>query len=96
MSEDIKVSFAAIATLASDIQRESAEVQNHLDTLESEASRLRANWDGQAQMAFDSAKRDWDKEMENMHVILTDLSGKVDDAGAQYRATEARNASRFG
>lgn len=95
MSEDIRVSFPAIQALAADIKQQSQSIQSHLDELASKVSQLIANWDGDAREAYTTAKTQWDSKMEEINTILEELSMKVDEAGMQYQATEAKNAARF-
>ncbi|MDO5093264.1 MAG: WXG100 family type VII secretion target [Propionibacteriaceae bacterium] len=96
MSGDIRVSFAAIQNLSSEMNGSSQEIQGTLDQLESEIEgKLLANWDGDAQQSYRSAKAQWDADAEEMNAILAEMSLKTDEAGVQYQATEAANAARF-
>lgn len=93
---DIKVSFAAIQNLSSEMNASSQEIQSSLDQLESEIEgKLLANWDGDAQQSYHSAQTQWNSDAAEMNGVLAEMSVKTDEAGVQYQATEAKNAARF-
>ena len=93
--DGIKVNFGALEGLAADIRSASQQIQSSLDALEADVNKLSANWDGEAQQSYRTAKSKWDGQINEMNQLLDGLSVKVTDAGSAYQSTETKNAARF-
>ena len=68
---------------------------NRMNQLESELNPLKADWNGNAKMAYDQAKAKWDQAMSEMTLLLQQASQGVDSSNAEYKAADARGANRF-
>ncbi len=96
MSMDgIRVNHAGLDQAAADLGRMVKDIDNRLNTLESELAPLRADWSGNAQMSYTQAKAKWDNAIEEMKLLLDDTSRTVYQSNADYQAADTRGARAF-
>lgn len=92
---DLRVSPEALHGAAGRLRAESARIEAALRGLEAEAGRLRADWDGAAQVAYDTAHRQWSATFEGMKENLRRISTATDDIAEGYVTTDRRSAKAF-
>ena len=93
--DGIKVQHGHLETGAADVMKAAKDIQARLDQLESDLGPLKADWNGNAKLAYDDAKHKWDVAMVEMTALLQRASQGVDSSNAEYRAADQRGASRF-
>ena len=92
---DFQVNYGALDAAAADINTGAANLQNCLDDLEQTLNKLRSNWEGQTQEAYEAAQRQWNEGLDGLRDVLTRTSAAVDSARENYQATDQSNAARF-
>ena len=92
---DFQVNYATLDGAAADIKSGANKLQQCLDDLEQTLNRLRSNWEGKTQEAYDSAQRRWNEGLEGLKDVLTRTSNAVDSARSNYQSTDQSNAARF-
>jgi len=93
--QSMSVNPGQVAALASQIRTGSTGIKTELDTLESEVGKLRASWDGEAQVAYDTAQREWSKSLTALQDLLTQIAGKTDEISQQYTKSDQTSSQRF-
>lgn len=93
--QSMSVNPAQVSALAGQIRTGSTGIKTELDTLESEVGKLRASWDGEAQVAYDTAQREWNKSLVALQELLTQIASKTDEISQQYLKSDQTSASRF-
>ena len=92
---DFQVSYGALDAAATDIKGGANTLQQCLDDLEGTLNKLRSNWEGKTQEAYDAAQRQWNQGLEGLKDVLTRTSAAVDSARDNYQSTDQSNAARF-
>ena len=92
---DFQVSYGALEAAATDIKGGANNLQQCLDDLEGTLNKLRSNWEGKTQEAYDAAQRQWNQGLEGLKDVLTRTSNAVDSARSNYQQTDQSNAARF-
>jgi len=92
---DLRVTPEALHAAASQLRSESARIEAALRGLEAEATRLRDQWDGAAQVAYDNAHREWSTTFEDMKNVLRRISNATDGIADDYVSTDRASAARF-
>ncbi|QIM19346.1 WXG100 family type VII secretion target [Leucobacter coleopterorum] len=94
--QSMSVETARIDALSQDIAGGSNAIQSELDKLESAVGALRSSWSGEAQLAYDTAQRQWTESLNNMKALLDRISNGTRQIGQDYSSSDSRNANRFG
>ncbi|QFZ23435.1 WXG100 family type VII secretion target [Saccharothrix syringae] len=92
----IKVSFADMASAASDITSQANQVQSELDNLKSRLAPVIAQWDGNASGSYQAAQQAWDEAAAGLQQVMATIGVAVQQAGEAYQAAEQKNTSRWG
>ena len=92
---DFQVNYGALDNAAADIKNGADNLQKCLDDLTNTLNKLRSNWEGQTQEAYEAAQRKWNEGLDGLRDVLTRTSAAVDSANENYRATDQSNAARF-
>lgn len=92
---ELKVNHGALDGASGDLASGAANIQSELDTMDAELQQLKANWEGDAQLAYQDAKARWTEGMNGMRQVLADISRMVTEANSTYRATDRHGAGRF-
>ena len=95
MSKNLRVVHGGLDSVAHDLARAVAEVDERLDRLTGELAPLRSDWSGDAQQAYHHAKAVWDQAMTEMRDLLAQTQAAVVRANADYREADARGAAAF-
>lgn len=93
--DGIQVQHGKLEQGSADVMQAAKDIEARLDQLESDLNPLRGDWNGNAKMAYDSAKAKWDQAMTEMITLLQQASQGVDSSNAEYRAADQRGAGRF-
>jgi len=92
----MKYGFGAIESLASDIQQQSTAIGGTLEDLRSRINSLAGSWQGDAQASFTQLKNNWDSAANDINAVMARISTAVQTTAQDARATESKNAGRFG
>jgi len=95
-SDYTKAVFGSLTSGEQNFQAIYNQLRTTIDTLDSQLRTNLAEWDGQAQTAYYSAKAKWDAAMADMQAVLASLQGVANEASQAYPAVEAANASLWG
>lgn len=96
MSMDgIRVDHAALATAAQDLMTAAKNIETRLDQLEGDLRPLESQWSGSAREAYRRAQQQWDQAIDEMVLLLRDVSRTVETSNADYRSADVRGAGRF-
>lgn len=89
------VDLAAVREMGAEITTTAAALRSTLDDLD-ERSRLPAEaWTGEARRAFAERRDAWRHAADELTALLREIGRAVDDAAADYLATEDRNRVLF-
>lgn len=91
----IKIEPAKVTALSEEIRSKSSQIKGHLSTLDTDTSRLRNSWDGEAKQAYTVAQTDWNTKIGEMEALLTQISTKLGEIAADYVQTDKKGANRF-
>lgn len=92
---DLRVTPDALHASAARLRGESARIASALQGLDAEAARLRGQWDGSAQVAYDNAHREWTATLAQMNGALARISRATDGIADDYVSTDRASAARF-
>ncbi len=93
--DGIKVQHGNLEQGAADVMKAAKDIEARLDQLETDLNPLRADWNGNAKLAYDDAKKKWDQAMIDMTTLLGQASRGVDSSNQEYKAADQRGAGRF-
>jgi early secretory antigenic target protein ESAT-6 len=96
MSYSIKVSTDDVATKATAVSQQVAELESQLAKLSGDMSALAGSWTGQASSAFQHLYQGWNKQAGQMKQSLNDIGLSLKGAGSNYADTEAQNIRSMG
>jgi 6 kDa early secretory antigenic target len=91
----ISVRPEQVIALAGQIRNGSAGIRSRLDELESKVGALRASWDGEAQVAYDTAQAQWTQSLNRLNELLQQIAGKTEEIAQGYVSTDKSAAGRF-
>jgi early secretory antigenic target protein ESAT-6 len=89
------VNFGALQQASADIHKAINTMRSQLDQLESDAKPLVATWNGAAQEAYAHRQAKWRAASHDLHSILQNIKGAVDQSTEDYIATERQATQRF-
>lgn len=89
------VNFGSLQQAGADIQKALNTLQSQLDQLERDAGPLVATWDGDAQQAYAQRQAKWRSASTDLHNILQNIKGAVDQSVQDYISTERQATQRF-
>ncbi|MFE1646760.1 WXG100 family type VII secretion target [Microbacterium sp. P01] len=92
---DLKVTPESLHAGAAELRSESAHIAGVLAGLEQEVGRLRAQWDGGAQQAYDQAQRSWSRTFDEMKTLLARVADATDRMAEEYVTQDKNSAGRF-
>ena len=91
----LKVNYGALDAASSDLDTGAKNIQNALDQMDTELQQLMTNWEGEAQLAYQHAKKEWTEGMTGMRDVLGRIGMLVAAANQDYGHTDRFNASKF-
>jgi WXG100 family type VII secretion target len=92
-SEQIKVSFSAIDTAASDTDTIATNLGQQLDDLKSFISPLVASWTGEAATSYQALQKQWDNSADQLNQILRQIAAALRTSNQNYTTAETANAN---
>ncbi len=95
MGGELKVNFAHLEQVATDVKQGAKNIDDRLERLEGELKFLESDWTGEARESYRQAKKDWNDAVDAMTTLLRDLGTAVTEAKVRYHETENRNRDRF-
>lgn len=93
--QSMSVNPAQVSALSGQIRNGANGIRGELDNLESEVGKLRASWDGEAQVAYDQAQREWSKSLVALQQLLEQISGKTEEIAQTYTQSDKSSSARF-
>lgn len=97
MSGDSYTQWSAevLEQLAGDLDKAHKTIVAEFDDMETRLESNLADWQGEARMAYQDAKRQWNQKQEEMNDILHKFQQAVRQIHQQYGDTESRNQSMW-
>ena len=95
MGDTMIVNFAARHAASGHLADAISRLQSELGDLERSAAPLVATGEGDARQAYEQRQAAWRRAAGDLAAVLTEIKRAVDDSGADYAATERRNAGLF-
>ncbi|WP_165801213.1 WXG100 family type VII secretion target [Microbacterium testaceum] len=92
---DLRVTPESLHATAARLRAESARIDAALGGLDAEVTRLRGQWEGSAQGAYDSAQRQWSATLEQMRDALHRIANATDSMADDYVSADRASAARF-
>ena len=71
------------------------DIDNRMNTLESDLAPLQSEWSGNAQGAYIQAKTKWDTAIAEMRQLLGDTGNTVGQSNQEYHSADLRGANSF-
>lgn len=96
MNGELRVDHGSLEAAAQDLAAAASAIDDRLQRLQAELAPLRAEWTGEAQVAYLSAQARWDAAMREMRSVLATSAVDVSRANADYRSADLRGARAFG
>lgn len=93
--DSLVVNFHALTQASADISSALGKLNGSLDTLESDAAKLVATWEGDAQQAYAQRQRQWRAAANDLAQMLTDIRAALDASAQHYQGTEKTNVGMF-
>ncbi len=87
---EIRVSYSALQTGATDIKGAVARIMTHLDDLERDLRPIAAGWTGEASEFYREKQRQWDLAAQDLNEVLNSLGGGVQTALANYQGGDSQ------
>lgn len=92
---EIKVSFAALESAATDVTGTAVRMNNELDNLKRYLAPMVATWGGGAAMEYRAMQQQWDTAAVGMTDVLTQIGVALRTAAAGYMQAETVNKNRW-
>lgn len=93
--DSLVVNFHSLNQASQDISAALGKLRGSLDTLESDAAKLVATWEGDAQAAYGVRQRQWRAAANDLAQMLTDIRAALDESAQHYHSTEKKNVGMF-
>lgn len=84
-----------VTTLSGQIRNGATGIRTQLDDLDKEVSILRASWDGEAQVSYDQAQREWNKSLVALQELLSQIASKTEEIAQGYTQGDQSSSKRF-
>ena len=96
MSDQIKVGFGAIDSLASSIDTRVTQIESQLEDLRQAITKLAQTWEGGANEQFQQVQNNWNQSADDLHSVLNRIAVAVHQAHDSYLQTENKNQAVWG
>lgn len=93
MTGQIKVTFGAIDTAASDTDSIASNLNQQLDDLKGYISPLVATWTGQAATSYQTLQQQWDTSAANLNDVLRQIATTLRTSNQNYTTAETSNTN---
>lgn len=92
----IKVTGADLDNMAQDMNQATNKIKQRLEDMHQNLMKIYGDgWKGDAQVAYQNAKAQWDKQIDEMHQIMLDAQQNVITSKENYEAGDKKAASFF-
>jgi WXG100 family type VII secretion target len=95
MAYEVKVSTGDLATKATQVQRQAAEIDERLNQLTAAIGDLAGTWTGSAAGAFQELFAGWDRTARQMREALDGIGRALQGTGHEYESLETRLVGQF-
>lgn len=94
---DIKIVHSSLQEGASHMQAAAQAVEARLAAFDQETAPLRngGEWEGDAAIAYNTAKAKWTQQMTELKQIIHSAGGSVDQAQVDFKGADSKGASYF-
>jgi WXG100 family type VII secretion target len=96
MSDQVLVTFAALAEAAQTIQSTYNNLNTKLTDLESQLKPVVSTWTGTASENYQVQQQKWNSAQTDLNTVLQAIGKTVEAAHDAYSQTEAANAKSWG
>lgn len=96
MSDQVLVTFAALAEAAQRIQQTSSSLNQKLSDLENQLKPVVSSWTGQASENYQVQQQKWNQAQTDLTNVLQAIGKAVEAAHDAYTQTEQTNAGAWG
>lgn len=93
MTGQIKVTFGAIDTAASDTDSIANNLNQQLDDLKGYISPLVATWTGQAATSYQTLQQQWDTSAAELNDVLRQIATTLRTSNENYGTAETSNTN---
>lgn len=93
--KSMSVSPERVIELAGQIRNGAGGIRTQLENLETAIGKLRSSWDGDAQIAYDAAQRDWSAKLSELQQLLEQIATKTQGMSEEYTSRDKGSAKRF-
>lgn len=94
MSE-IKVTFGAMETLASDVGTQVSNIEGIIENLRGQIANIEQVWEGSAGVGFQNTKNQWNTAADHLKQVLAKIHSAIITSTEGYQHTEQKNAARW-
>jgi early secretory antigenic target protein ESAT-6 len=91
----IRVGFESLDEAARNIDTTTSSMTTTLDELETRLQSTLADWQGDAQASYWTAKAEWERAAASITMLLGSFKDAVISSNELMIATEIRNSNRF-
>lgn len=92
-SDQIKVTFGAIDTAASDTDTIAINLNHQLDDLKNYINPLVASWTGQAAENYQTLQKQWDTSADQLNQVLHQIAAILRAVNQNYSSAEQANTN---
>jgi WXG100 family type VII secretion target len=92
---EIKVTFGAMETLASDVSTQVNNIEGLIENLRGQISNIETIWQGGAGEGFQLTKNNWNTAADHLKQVLAKILTAIRQSTEGYQATEQRNTARW-
>jgi WXG100 family type VII secretion target len=96
MSDQVLVTFAALAEAAQTIQSTYNNLNTKLSDLQSQLKPVVSTWTGSASENYQVQQQKWDQAQTDLNTVLQAIGKAVEAAHDAYTTTEQSNAQAWG
>jgi WXG100 family type VII secretion target len=86
--EHIRVTFAALAQAAADVEHVAAQMDQHHTHLRGVVDPLVSSWTGEAGSSYETIQQQWDAGGEDLNDLLKRIARTLRVAADRYRSAE--------
>lgn len=95
MSGRIMVTPEELQAASSQFNSRAAELEQMLQSVQSQIESLRSTWQGQAATNFDALMAQWTQDVQGINQVLSEVSQHLSQASASYSETDTNIARGF-
>lgn len=92
---EIKVTFGAMETLASDVGGQVSNIEGLIETLRGQIANIEEIWVGSAGGGFQTTKNAWGTAADHLKQVLAKIHTAILQSTEGYQATEQKNTARW-